>query len=142
MNTAVGTILHAEFHPCTGPRPGAAGHLVLLPGWGMNGGTTYNAGWTAPHTLRRHQGGAWQPWLAIGNETVSAFRIDLALLGDTNCDGAVNPFDIDPFILALTAPAAYQSAFPNCNILSADCNADGLVNPFDIDPFIALLTSG
>lgn len=26
------------FHPCTGPRPGAAGHLVLLPGWGTHGG--------------------------------------------------------------------------------------------------------
>ncbi|MFZ5724523.1 MAG: alpha/beta fold hydrolase [Pseudomonadota bacterium] len=24
------------FHPCTGARPGAAGHLVLLPGWGMS----------------------------------------------------------------------------------------------------------
>lgn len=28
----------AEFHPCTGARPGAARHLVLLPGWGMHGG--------------------------------------------------------------------------------------------------------
>jgi hypothetical protein len=60
--------------------------------------------------------------------------------GDVNCDGLVNAFDIDPFILALTNPAGYASAFPNCNILNADCNDDGLVNPFDIDPFIDLLT--
>jgi hypothetical protein len=62
--------------------------------------------------------------------------------GDTNCDGATNPFDIDPFILALTDPGGYAAAFPNCDILNADCNSDGLVNPFDIDPFIACLTSG
>lgn len=28
----------STFHPCTGARPGAAPHLVLLPGWGMHGG--------------------------------------------------------------------------------------------------------
>jgi hypothetical protein len=78
--------------------------------------------------------------LAIAYETVSAFRVDVARPGDLNCDEVVNPFDIDPFILALTDPAGYQAAFPNCDILTADCNADGLVNAFDIDPFIALLT--
>ena len=26
-----------DFHPCTGPRPGAAAHLVLLPGWALPG---------------------------------------------------------------------------------------------------------
>ncbi len=62
--------------------------------------------------------------------------------GDTNCDGLVNAFDIDPFVLALTDPAAYMEAYPTCNILNADCNGDGLVNAFDIDPFVALLTGG
>lgn len=28
---------HADFLPCTGARPGAAEHLVLLPGWAMPG---------------------------------------------------------------------------------------------------------
>lgn len=60
--------------------------------------------------------------------------------GDLNCDGAINPFDIDPFILALTDPAAYANAHPNCNYMLADVNGDGAVNPFDIDPFIAVLT--
>jgi hypothetical protein len=62
--------------------------------------------------------------------------------GDCNCDGAVNVFDIDPFVLALTNPAAYALAYPSCDILSADINGDGVVNAFDIDPFVLLLTGG
>jgi len=60
--------------------------------------------------------------------------------GDLNCDGVVNNFDIDPFVLALTDPAGYKAAYPNCDIMLADCNGDGAVNNFDIDPFVDLLT--
>ena len=63
-------------------------------------------------------------------------------LGDLNCDGAVNAFDIDPFVLALTDPAGYAAAWPDCDIMLADCNGDGVVNAFDIDPFVELLTGG
>jgi len=59
--------------------------------------------------------------------------------GDLNCDGAVNVFDIDPFVLALTDQAAYGAQFPYCDYMLADCNGDGSVNVFDIDPFVALL---
>ncbi|MGE0481466.1 MAG: hypothetical protein AB7Q17_13440 [Phycisphaerae bacterium] len=62
------------------------------------------------------------------------------LPGDMNCDGAINNFDIDPFVLALTDPAGYAAAFPTCNLANADANHDGSVNNFDIDPFVALLT--
>ena len=62
------------------------------------------------------------------------------LAGDVNCDGNVNAFDIDPFVLALSDPAGYAAAYPECNLLTADCNGDGDVNSFDIDPFVALLT--
>ncbi len=62
--------------------------------------------------------------------------------GDLNCDGLVNSFDIDPFVLALTDPVAYAQAFPLCDYMLADINRDGLVNSFDIDPFVILLTSG
>lgn len=62
--------------------------------------------------------------------------------GDMNCDGVVNNFDIDPFVLALTAPALYQDLYPDCDLSLGDINADGLVNNFDIDPFVALLTGG
>lgn len=61
-------------------------------------------------------------------------------LGDMNCDGEVNNFDIDPFVLALTDPAGYATAYPNCNILNGDVNSDGVLNNFDIDPFVLLLT--
>jgi hypothetical protein len=59
---------------------------------------------------------------------------------DMNCDGLVNAFDIDPFVLALTDPAGYTNLYPNCTINVADCNRDGSVNAFDIDPFVAALT--
>jgi len=63
-------------------------------------------------------------------------------LGDLNCDGLINAFDIDPFVLALTDPAGYQAAFPNCDIDAGDINGDGVINAFDIDPFVELLTGG
>ena len=63
------------------------------------------------------------------------------VLGDLNCDGNVNVFDIDPFVLALTDPAGYALAFPACDAMNGDANQDGEVNVFDIDPFVALLTS-
>jgi 6-phosphogluconolactonase (cycloisomerase 2 family) len=64
------------------------------------------------------------------------------LAGDLNCDGAINTFDIDPFVLALTDTAAYAEAYPGCDWMLADINGDGFVNTFDIDPFVLLLTGG
>jgi hypothetical protein len=60
--------------------------------------------------------------------------------GDLNCDGLLNAFDIDPFVLALTNPEAYSQDFPECDVNLADCNGDGAVNAFDIDLFVAILT--
>jgi hypothetical protein len=62
--------------------------------------------------------------------------------GDLNCDGALNAFDIDPFVLALTDPTAYAAAYPDCDYMLADIDGDGAVNAFDIDPFVTLLTGG
>lgn len=62
--------------------------------------------------------------------------------GDLNCDGAINTFDIDPFVLALTSPDAYAASFAGCDYTLADVNYDGVVNAFDIDPFVLLLTAG
>ena len=62
--------------------------------------------------------------------------------GDMNCDGLINYGDIDPFVVALTNPTAYDPAYPGCYADLADCNRDGLVNNGDIDPFVALLTGG
>ncbi len=64
----------------------------------------------------------------------------LGNLGDLNCDQAVNAFDIDPFVLALTSPDEYAAAYPDCDWLLADVNNDAAVNAFDIDVFVAALT--
>ncbi len=61
-------------------------------------------------------------------------------VGDLNCDGAVNAFDIDAFVLAVTDAAGYEVSYPDCDVYLADCNEDGVVNAFDIDPFVGLLT--
>lgn len=63
--------------------------------------------------------------------------------GDLNCDCAVNNFDIDAFVLALTDSDAYAAAYPDCESGRGDVNHDGTLNNFDIDPFVeCLLNSG
>lgn len=61
--------------------------------------------------------------------------------GDINCDGAINFFDIDPFLLGLFDLAAYQAQYCGGDICALDVNCDELVNFFDIDPFLACLFS-
>jgi len=60
--------------------------------------------------------------------------------GDLNCDGVVNVFDIDPFVMALTDPGEYAAAHPDCDYMQADINGDGSVNVFDVDPLVERLT--
>ena len=63
--------------------------------------------------------------------------------GDLNCDGALNNFDIDPFVLALTSTPPnypeYYAVYPDCDHMLGDCNEDGSVNNFDVDMFVYLL---
>ncbi|MBU0638523.1 MAG: hypothetical protein KKB50_06635 [Planctomycetes bacterium] len=62
--------------------------------------------------------------------------------GDLNCDGLVNGFDIDAFVLLLNDVEPYDdyyAVYPNCQHMSADVNLDGAVNGFDIDAFVLLL---
>ena len=67
--------------------------------------------------------------------TVSQYR-----LADMNCDGNVDGFDIQPFVLALTNPSGYQQQYPNCDLMLGDCNGDGGVDGFDIQAFVDVLT--
>lgn len=81
---------------------------------------------------------------AVGFYTKDAQALSYAFVvarGDTNCDSLVDSEDVDPFVLVLTNPAAYATAWPECDPLAADVNGDGLVNAEDIDPFVALLTA-
>jgi hypothetical protein len=63
-----------------------------------------------------------------------------SMVGDLNCDGAVNFGDINPFVLRLSNPAGYQAAYPCCPNENGDINGDGGVNFGDINPFVALLS--
>lgn len=65
-----------------------------------------------------------------------------ALRGDCNCDGRVNNFDINAFVLALSDPTEYANQYPSCPISSADANGDGRVNNFDIDSFVTCIENG
>lgn len=62
------------------------------------------------------------------------------IVGDVNCDGAIDYDDIDAFVLALSGDAAYYAQYPNCYRLLADIDGDGAADYDDIDPFVALLT--
>ena len=61
------------------------------------------------------------------------------LVGDINCDCAINAFDIEPFLLALFEPEQYVAINPTCDLSQADLNGDGSVDAFDIEPFLELL---
>lgn len=61
------------------------------------------------------------------------------LVGDMNCDGMVNNFDIDGFVIALLNPSIYALQYPMCNRYAADVNGDGQINNFDIDWFVSCI---
>jgi len=61
-------------------------------------------------------------------------------IGDVNCDGTIDGFDIQPFVLALTNPGEYANQYPDCDLRHADCDGNGVVDGFDIQPFVELLT--
>ncbi len=59
-------------------------------------------------------------------------------LGDADCDGDVDFFDIDPFVAKLGCPGGAGCDAP-CVWQNSDVDADGDVDFFDIDPFVARL---
>lgn len=61
------------------------------------------------------------------------------LPADLNCDGLVNNYDIDPFVLAVTSPGLYALEYPDCDILAGDMNHDGHVTYGDIGGFVAAI---
>jgi hypothetical protein len=95
------------------------------------------------YDLEQGPGGTWTPFTQAYPNSHStggaAFVPDAVTPGDLNCDGAIDAFDIEPFILALLDPIGYQAAWPNCNIDNADINGDGVLDAFDIEPFVTLL---
>ncbi len=60
-------------------------------------------------------------------------------LGDVDCSGVVDFFDIDPFVAKLGCPGAGAACDDGCPWENADIDEDGDVDFFDIDPFVATL---
>lgn len=52
---------------------------------------------------------------------------------DVDCNGTVNPFDIQPFVNLLSGAGS------PCSPCAADVDGNGTVNPFDITPFLNCL---
>ena len=71
-------------------------------------------------------------WFAFDNVLVEA-DASAYVLGDVNCDGAVDLLDVTPFVNLLTAGFYVEKA---------DINGDGALNLLDVDPFVALLSGG
>ncbi|MCG3125347.1 MAG: hypothetical protein CHACPFDD_00165 [Phycisphaerae bacterium] len=101
--------------------------------------TTYGIDWYDADELNA------DPSEVVGRvpQIVQQFAVDATpvqplLLGDLNGDGLVNAADVDPFLLALTDPAGYATAFPKCRRQAADLSCDGSVDGLDVEPFIAL----
>ena len=67
------------------------------------------------------------------NFVASGVAPELTLLGDVNLDGAVDCFDISPFIIMLVTRGFSEEA---------DCDGSGLINYRDIPPFIFHLSGG
>ncbi len=65
-----------------------------------------------------------------------------AASGDANCDGRVDFFDVDPFVLALFDAQAYTLLYCDGATCSVDTDCSGDVNLFDIDPFVTCLFEG
>jgi hypothetical protein len=59
---------------------------------------------------------------------------------DLNCDGVVDAMDEEPFALAMSDPAAYAQAYPNCDIDQADTDCDGDIDFDDFDRLLCLIS--
>ena len=115
-----------------------AGDWIALSGAGDRRPTMDHRGLVRVGRSWATVGGMSGPEDASDRASLMTFRDDI-MPGDTNCDGAVNAFDIEPFITALFDPARYAADFPACNIFSADIDANDSIDAFDIQPFLELL---
>jgi hypothetical protein len=75
-----------------------------------------------------------------GGDAVLVFTVG-GLLGDANCDDAVDFADINPFVLLISNMQAWQAAYPDCPAGLGDINQNGVVGFDDINPFVALLSA-
>ncbi len=80
-------------------------------------------------------------WLSLVGGAVT-LHADLYQPGDVDCSGAVDFNDSSAFVTALSGPAGYASAYPECIYANADVDCSGAVDFNDIDPFVGYLVNG
>jgi hypothetical protein len=95
--------------------------------------------WAADRTKALTHAGNKLYFVTDNHAQVRLMAINATIPGDTNCDGTVDFFDIDPFVTALLDAGGYADLQPTCDRMSADTNEDGYVDYFDIDVFVQLL---
>jgi len=80
-------------------------------------------------------------WGNDGMLTVDNLLFTQAVQGDMDCNGQVNIDDVEPFVLALIDPDAYEMGVgAGCFISRADVNLDTFINGLDVEMFTELLT--
>jgi hypothetical protein len=122
----------AVYDGCGGPELTCNDNAMFMAFWSR---VTFS-GTAGDHYLVRVAGANGQ----TGNIVLNASGGQAACPGDMNCDGTIDGYDVDPFVLALVNPTAYAAQLPYCSATLADINGDGSINGYDIDPFVALLT--
>ena len=61
------------------------------------------------------------------------------VMGDANCDGRVDFFDIEPFVMLLLG--GYEEVYPDCDGQTfCDMDGNGQIDFFDIDGFVTVIT--
>lgn len=92
--------------------------------------------------------GAGGPMLVAGGRFVAAGGISAPkiaawtgcpLLGDLNCDGTIDAYDVEAFVLALIDPGGWSAAHPGCDVMLGDINGDEAFDVADAAPFAELL---
>jgi len=126
----------------TEPAKGQFGEMVPRGAYLLGDGNYLISASTGVYKFHVGDGSFTQVAAAVNAQHITWLPPSATAVGDLNCDGLVNNFDIDPFVLAITDPGAYALAHPNCDIDNGDVNGDGLVNNFDIDAFVALISGG
>jgi len=99
----------------------ASGGETTWCGWCLN-----SAGVLCPHTLRREG----EDWLPVGNETASAFRVDVLPEG-LECPADVAPPGGDGTVDVLDL-LAVLAAWGDCPGCPEDINDDGVVDVLDL----------
>ncbi len=72
-------------------------------------------------------------------DTSGPAPLHVICLGDANCSGNIDFFDIDVFVAKFGCPSADPGCSSPCPWQNCDVDGNGHVDFFDIDPFIGLL---